>query len=294
MSYFEFAAAIIRQNHKTGVLLIKRQAQNSPRAAEFRRGSVGDRRKCIISAMNEKAYKLLALQEAIGNGEAKRLIDDGYVYVGDRRLTIARSELSADTTFKVERPKRIRALYEDKEMIAIDKPRGAESYSVEKRLGFKLIHRLDKETSGVLCLAKTDEFLLRAIDEFRRRKTTKRYLAVVSGTLAEERVINLPVLTFKGARARSAIDEKRGREAITIIKPLQIEGRRSLLEVAIPTGRAHQIRIHLAHIGLPILGDLVYGGKPYKRLMLHSVYIALLGREISAERPSEFAALFGA
>jgi 23S rRNA pseudouridine1911/1915/1917 synthase len=244
--------------------------------------------------MNEKAYKLLALQEAIGNGEAKRLIDDGYVYVGDRRLTIARSELSADTTFKVERPKRIRALYEDKEMIAIDKPRGAESYSVEKRLGFKLIHRLDKETSGVLCLAKTDEFLLRAIDEFRRRKTTKRYLAVVSGTLAEERVINLPVLTFKGARARSAIDEKRGREAITIIKPLQIEGRRSLLEVAIPTGRAHQIRIHLAHIGLPILGDLVYGGKPYKRLMLHSVYIALLGREISAERPSEFAALFGA
>ncbi|MDR0664825.1 MAG: RluA family pseudouridine synthase [Helicobacteraceae bacterium] len=244
--------------------------------------------------MNEKAYKLLAVQEAISNGEAKRLIDDGFVYVGGKRLEIARSELSVDTVFKIEKPKPIETLYEDDEMIAIDKPRGAESYAVEKRLGLKLVHRLDKETSGVLCLAKSDEFLQRAIDEFKRRKTIKRYLAVVNGAVTEERVINLPVLTFKGAQAKSVIDEKRGREAITIIKPLQFEGKRSLLEVAIPTGRAHQIRVHLSHIGLPILGDLRYGGKPYKRLMLHSVYISLLGREISAERPKEFVELFGA
>jgi 23S rRNA-/tRNA-specific pseudouridylate synthase len=244
--------------------------------------------------MNEKAYKLLAVQEGIGNGEAKRLIDDGFVFVDGKRLAIARSELSADTVFKVERPKPIATLHEDSEMIAIDKPRGFESYALEKRLGFKLVHRLDKETSGVLCLSKTDEFLLRAIEEFRQRKTIKRYLAVVAGAVAEEQVINLSVLTFKGVKARSVIDQKRGKEAITIIKPLQIENKRTLLEVTIPTGRAHQIRVHLAHIGLPILGDLIYGGKPYKRLMLHSAYISLLGREISSPRPSEFAALFGA
>ncbi|MDR2152516.1 MAG: RluA family pseudouridine synthase [Helicobacteraceae bacterium] len=243
--------------------------------------------------MNEKAYKLLAVQEGIGNGEAKRLIDDGFVYVGGKRLEIARSELSADTIFKVERPKPIVAIYEDKEIFAIDKPRGAESYAVEKRLGFKLIHRLDKETSGVLCFAKSDEFLRRAIDEFKQRKTVKRYLAVVNGAVAEERVIELPVLTFKGAKARSVIDEKRGQEAITIIKPLQYESGRTLLEAAIPTGRAHQIRVHLAHIGLPILGDNRYKGKPYKRLMLHSAYMSLLGREIIADRPIEFVDLFG-
>ncbi|MDR2638874.1 MAG: RluA family pseudouridine synthase [Helicobacteraceae bacterium] len=243
--------------------------------------------------MNEKAYKLLAVQEGVSNGEAKRLIDDGFVYIGGKRLTIARSELEADTVFQIERPKQVATLHEDDEMIAIDKPRGLESYALEKRLGFKLIHRLDKETSGVLCLSKTDDFLLRAIDEFRQRKTTKRYLAVVAGAVAEERVINLSVLTFKGSKAKSVIDQKRGKEAITIIKPLQIEGKRTLLEVTIPTGRAHQIRVHLAHIGFPVLGDAAYGGKPYKRLMLHSAYISLLGREISSPRPSEFAALFG-
>ncbi|MDR1912691.1 MAG: RluA family pseudouridine synthase [Helicobacteraceae bacterium] len=243
--------------------------------------------------MNEKAYKLLALQEAIGNGEAKRLIDDGYVYANGKRLTIARAEVSAETVFKVERPKPIATLYEDKEIKAIDKPRGAESYAIEKRLGLKLIHRLDKETSGVLCLAKTDDFLQKAIDAFRRREAIKRYLAVVEGVIAEERTIDLPVFTYKGAKARSVIDEKRGKSALSVIKPLQVEGKRTLLEVTIVTGRSHQIRVHLSHIGSPILGDLNYGGKPYKRLMLHAAYIAILGREIAAKRPIEFVDLFG-
>jgi RluA family pseudouridine synthase len=243
--------------------------------------------------MNEKAYKLLALQEGISNGEAKRLIDDGFVLTAGKRLDLARKELPADTKFKVEKQKPIETLYQDKDMLAIDKPRGFESYAIEKRLGLKLVHRLDKETSGVLCLAKTDEFLREAIEAFRKRETVKRYLAVVNGIIAEERTIDLPVFTFKGAKAKSVIDERKGKEAQTIIKPLQVDSGRTLLEIAIPTGRAHQIRIHLSHIGFPILGDTYYGGKPYNRLMLHSAFISLLGREITSDRPREFTVLFG-
>ncbi|GHS87893.1 putative RNA pseudouridine synthase [Campylobacterota bacterium] len=243
--------------------------------------------------MNEKAYKLLAAQEGVSNGEAKRLIDDGFVFVNGSRLTIARAEIDAATTFKVEKPKAVGKIFDDGDMTAIDKPRGMESYELEKRLKLKLIHRLDKETSGVLCFAKSDEFLAAAIAEFRALRVVKRYLAVVDKVVAEETTIEAPVLTFKGTKAKSVIDASRGKEAKTRIKPLLVEGRRTLLEVSIDTGRTHQIRVHLAHINMPILGDESYGGKPYKRLMLHSSFISLLGREISCEPPQEFTALFG-
>ncbi|MDR2906269.1 MAG: RluA family pseudouridine synthase [Helicobacteraceae bacterium] len=278
--------------------------------------------------MMEKAYKLLAAQLGVSNGEAKRLIDDGFVYSGGKRVAIARAEFDARVEFKVERPAEIRAIYEDDEMIAIDKPRGMESYDLERRIGAKiagarLIHRLDKETSGVLCFAKTDEFLERAIAAFKRREVVKKYLAAANKVIAEEAVIDAPIVTQKGEKARSfvlksalkdrAVDsrdrEDRGerggdrggksakkgnaKPAITRVKPLAVSGKRTLLEVLIETGRTHQIRAHLAHIGAPILGDTSYGGAPFKRLMLHAAFISLLGREISAPPPAEFNALFG-
>ncbi|MDR3347808.1 MAG: RluA family pseudouridine synthase [Helicobacteraceae bacterium] len=242
--------------------------------------------------MNEKAYKLLALQEGISNGEAKQLIDNGFVFVGGNKLTIARKEVERSVSFKVMRPKPPKPIAEDDELLAIDKPIGSESYALERQFGLKLIHRLDKQTSGVLLLAKNDEFLRRAIDEFKARRVEKRYLAVVGAIVSEEMTIDLPIYTQKGAKAKSVIDKRRGQEAITIAKPLRVANKRTLLELTIPTGRTHQIRVHLSHAGLPILGDEVYGGKAHSRLMLHSSFISLLGREIRAKTPSEFLALF--
>lgn len=242
--------------------------------------------------MNEKAYKLLAVQEGISNAQAKKLIDDGHVFLAGKKVKIARAEIPATSTLKVDKPKPPKTIYEDDRMLAIDKPRGEESYDLEKRFGLKLIHRLDKPTSGVLLFAKTDEFLAEAIEEFKAHRVEKKYLAVVEGIVPENLDIDLPVFTQKGSKAKSMVDKKRGLSAHTIAKPLQIEGKKTLLEVEIITGRTHQIRVHLAHMGYPIIGDEEYGGRAFKRLMLHSHYIALLGRTIKAPSPSEFNAIF--
>ncbi|GHV03801.1 putative RNA pseudouridine synthase [Campylobacterota bacterium] len=242
--------------------------------------------------MNDKAYKLLSRQEHISNGEAKRLIDDGLVFVAGKKLTIARKELESETVFKVSRQQNARVIFENDDLFALDKPIAAESYDLEKRFGHKLIHRLDKQTSGVLLLAKNGEFLTKAIAEFKAKTVVKKYLAVVEGIVAEELRIDLPIYTEKGSKARSVVDKKRGKEALTIATPLQVENRRTLLEVQIVSGRTHQIRVHLSHIGHPILGDESYGGKEYKRLMLHASFVSLLGYEIRSPTPTEFAVAF--
>ncbi|GHS85122.1 putative RNA pseudouridine synthase [Campylobacterota bacterium] len=238
--------------------------------------------------MTEKAYKLLAAQQRISNGEAKKLIDNGLVMCGGKKLTIARKELESGVVFTLIEQKKPTVITQDGELLAVDKPIGVDSYDLERQFGLKLVHRLDKPTSGVLLLAKTDEFLAAAIAEFKKRSVVKKYLAVVEGMVAEEAKIDQPIFTQKGAKARSIVDKKRGSEAITTIKPLLVVGKHTLLEVGIETGRTHQIRVHLAHIGLPVLGDDIYGGKAYKRLMLHASFISILGREITAPTPAEF------
>lgn len=242
--------------------------------------------------MNEKAYKLLAVQENISNAQAKKLIDDGHVFLGEKKVTIARAEIPATSTLRVDKPKPPKIIFEDADLMAINKPRGEESYDLEKRFGQKLIHRLDKQTSGVLLFAKNDEFLAQAIAAFKKGEVVKKYLAVVEGIVAETLDIDLPVFTEKGSKAKSTVDKKRGLPAHTIARPVQVEGKKTMLEVEIPTGRTHQIRVHLSHAGFPILGDEQYGARPFKRLMLHASYISLLGREISAPTPPEFNMIF--
>ncbi len=242
--------------------------------------------------MTEKAYKLLAAQENISNNEAKRLIDDGFVYAHNKKIAIARALIPAKTHFKVEWPRPITTLFEDDRLLAIDKPAGQESYDLEKKFGHKLIHRLDKPTSGVILMAKTEAFLAEAIEAFKAQRVKKSYLAAVSGVVAEAFTVDLPVWTEKGTKAISRIDPKRGQPAVTIATPYRVSGKKSLLSVEIPTGRTHQIRVHLAHAGYPIIGDERYGGRPYKRLMLHAHTIALLGYTLSAPEPGEFRHLF--
>ena len=236
----------------------------------------------------EKAYKLLAVQEGLSNGAAKKLIDDGYVFVGTRKVNVARAELDADTRFKVLKPEALEVLLDEGGLLAVNKPWGVESYDLEKRLGATLIHRLDKGTSGVLLLARNEEVRLQAVEEFRLQKVYKEYIAVVSGVVAEEAEIDLPVLTERGKRgAKSRIDPK-GKPAKTRIEPMELIGKKSLVRCIITTGRTHQIRVHLSHLGHPIVGDTLYGGKSARRMMLHALQVKLLGREITAPLPQDF------
>src|SRR5680860_1883315 len=112
--------------------------------------------------MAEKAYKLLAAQENISNRAAKDLIDRGVVYAGGKKITVARGEINGDTTFKINKIEKPKVIYEDEDIIAVDKPAFLTSEEVERQFDANLLHRLDKETSGVLLLTKNEAFHNRA------------------------------------------------------------------------------------------------------------------------------------
>jgi 23S rRNA-/tRNA-specific pseudouridylate synthase len=238
-------------------------------------------------AKKEKAYKLLAIQEGISNRAAKDLIDRGIVFVGNKRVQIARGELDVKSKFKVQKIEKIKKIFEDENIIAVDKPVFLNSEEVSKKLGYSLLNRLDKETSGVLLLVKNEEFQKKAIKEYKEQRVLKEYIAWVEGKVTDEIEIDKPILTIKKGKAYSKIS-KDGKEALSMVEPLMIEGNSSKVKVTIKTGRTHQVRVHLKSIAHPVIGDTQYGGKPYKRIMLHSSKTELLGYSFVSQEPIEF------
>lgn len=232
-----------------------------------------------------KAYKILALRENISNREAKQMLDLGLVYSNDKKLR-ASDEVSERIPLKIIRLEEPSILYQDSKILAINKPNMLDITMLEKRFSdYSLLHRLDKPTSGVILLGKKDsEFYNLALEKFKNKEVYKEYLALVSGIVAEKMVINKPISTTKNHYAKSRIDLKHGKSAISEIEPLKLIGKNTLLKVVIKTGRTHQIRIHLSSINHPILGDSIYGGRAYKRLMLHSYKISLLDYTFCADK----------
>ncbi|TLD99280.1 RNA pseudouridine synthase [Helicobacter muridarum] len=229
-----------------------------------------------------KAYKLLSIQEGISTNKAKNLIDSGVVQVNGVRLEIARTLLGRGTKFKIIEPKQY-IIFEDFNIIVIDKPYGIESYELQNQYApYKLINRLDRDTSGVILLAKNEETRLKAIDEFKAQRVDKIYYALVDGKISEEREITSNISVESRQTSKRAILSEFGIKACTIIKPLAIIGNKSLLEICIPTGKTHQIRIHLASIKFPIIGDVRYNkthSRKAKRLMLHCHKTSIFGNE---------------
>ena len=238
--------------------------------------------------MEEKAYKLLAVQEGITNRSAKDLIDKGLVYSQGKKVVMARALMDARSRFRVEKVESIKKIFEDKNLIAVNKPAFLTSEQISKKLKTPLLHRLDRETSGVLLLVKNEEFQKKAIEEFRKMEVLKEYIALVSGRVAESFEVNKPIMVIKkNGTVFSRISEN-GKEAISLVEPLEVEGKFSKVKVVIKTGRTHQVRVHLSESGHSIVGDRKYGGKNAKRVMLHSHKIALLGYEFEADVPKDF------
>ena len=194
-------------------------------------------------------------------------------------------------------------LFADSECLVVDKPSGISvlrDRSGQENLfaqlqehypDAKLVHRLDKGTSGVLLLAKTHNFRKSASKLFENRQVVKFYVAVVDGRFPQGKTytINLPLRRGRKSRFRVAglrsniessthgwtIDSQEGLESITRVRALQHGPQRSLLLLKPQTGRTHQLRVHLAWIGHPIVGDSLYGApkstsQSNSRLMLHS------------------------
>ena len=172
-------------------------------------------------------------------------------------------------------------------------------YCPEKTLAdFGLVaHRLDRETSGVVILAKTPEVQDFLKKQFNARTTKKTYFAIVQGEpkLAEAR-IDLPLKRDLKRPTTFRVDPN-GKEAETFSKVLKSDGNYSLVELHPTTGRTHQLRVHMKYIGHPILGDIVYGDEKAKRLYLHAnkLEITLPSGErkiFEAKLPEEFLDVF--
>ena len=237
---------------------------------------------------------------------------------------------------KAERPAPAREfpiLLEDEHLIALDKPAGVAvhggsgvSFGVIEQLRqarpaskfLELVHRLDRETSGILLVAKKRSALTHLQDQFRERETGKTYLALVTGTWpANKKVIDLPLHKYLQADGERRVrvttaDDPDGMRSITLVKVRSTVPARtaqglpamSLLEVTIKTGRTHQIRVHLASQGHGIVGDDKYGDfdlnkrlqkQGMKRMFLHAWRLQfnhpLTGERVQliAELPPELA-----
>jgi 23S rRNA pseudouridine955/2504/2580 synthase len=270
----------------------------------------------------------------IRSGEVRvnkgRAAADTRVAAGDV-VRLPPMRISESVAEKLDKPAPARefpVLFEDEHLIAIDKPAGVAvhggsgvSFGVIEQLRqarpgaklLELVHRLDRETSGILLVAKKRSALLKLQDQFRERETGKTYLALVAGAWpANKKVIDLPLhkyLQADGERRVKVVsrDDPDGMRSITLVKVKDVIPAKagihgpgfSLLEVTIKTGRTHQIRVHLASAGYPIAGDDKYGNfdlnkslqkQGLKRMFLHAWRLQF-DHPASGERIELFAAL---
>ncbi len=228
---------------------------------------------------------------------AKDLIDDGYVTLDGRPIGKPATKLSGDELVSVLIPPArphlvepedvdLHVIYQDDDLAAIDKPPGMTAHPtatlrtgtvVNALLGRMdlskersmdpgddayrpgIVHRLDKDTSGVMVIAKHDEAHRELSAAFKKRLTEKAYVAIAVGSLPEEMHVDAPIGRHPVDRQRMTVGGSNAKTASTIVRVLaRVPG--FVLVRALPhSGRTHQIRVHLAHLGAPILGDVVYG-----------------------------------
>ena len=214
----------------------------------------------------------------------------------------AQIELTAPEPIESQKPP---VIYEDENVIVFNKPNGMLSikkgdYSPESAIEDwgEIVHRLDRDTSGVIIVAKNFATKAKLQKQFQERKTHKTYYAIVEGIPKQPHaIINVP-LARNLKKPTTFMPDTKGREAITEYRVIQQGQKRTLVELKPKTGRTHQLRIHMAHIGTPILGDPVYNpnGAKADRMYLHaqSLEITIPGKEhgerktFTAELPEDF------
>ena len=210
--------------------------------------------------------------------------------------------------------------YEDAHLIVVDKPAGLTAHpapghpdktlvnavlalcpdlqGIGGSIRPGIVHRLDKDTSGLMVVAKNERAHKRLAAQLKRRAFTKAYIALVHGSVSPaEAVIEAPIGRANSDRKRMAIVQG-GRDAVTRYRVTQRFPAHTLVEVRPTTGRTHQIRVHFASLGYPLVGDATYG-KPNPRLNRHFLHASVLGfrhpaddeyREFSAPLPAELQA----
>ena len=241
----------------------------------------GTRIDAYISKIDEK-YSRTAVQ---------RLIEEEKIKVNGKKTKASYKVQEGDEIeIQEEEPKEIslkaqniplEVIYEDNDIIVINKPKGMVVHPANGNLDGTLVnavmaickdslsgiggeirpgivHRLDKDTSGIIIVAKNDKAHINLSEQIKNHEVKKTYIALVRGAIKENNAtINMPIGRSKNDRKKMAVDSK-GKNAVTHFEVLKRYDKYTLLKVNIETGRTHQIRVHLSHIGYPIIGDEVY------------------------------------
>ena len=284
--------------------------------------SQGRRLDKFLAGHFEKDFSRVFLQKLLKKG--KVLLNGGIpkrhqkVSAGETvEITIPEPEESIILAQKIP----LKIVYEDKHLLVVNKPQGMVTHPAPGNYTGTLVnallahckdlsgiggvskpgivHRLDKGTSGLLLVAKTDDAHKKLAKQFKDKTTRRVYLALVDGNVElDNGIIELPIGRSTGDRKKMAVkfDDESSREAITRYKVIKRFGDFTLLECSLGTGRTHQIRVHLSYIGHPILGDEKYGTKGnFKMPMLHAATIGFIHPatkkfvEFSSKPPKEMA-----
>ena len=144
-----------------------------------------------------------------------------------------------------------------------------------------IIHRIDKDTSGLICIAKNDNAHRFLSDQLKNHTMNREYIALVCGNIRENNgIVDLPIGRNKQDRKRMTVDRVNGKEAVTYFKVVERFNDYTLIECKLKTGRTHQIRVHMAFIGYPVEGDTLYkrrASKLYKNgQLLHAFRLTLI------------------
>ena len=251
--------------------------------------------KEYIVSQEEKGKRLdtyiPSVDTDITRTSAQRLIEDGNILVNGKNAKVSYKIQENDKiSVEIPEPKQIELkaqdipieiIYEDSDIIVVNKPKGMVVHPAngnpdgtlvnaimaickdslsgiggEIRPG--IVHRIDKDTSGLLIVAKNDNAHVKMSEQIKNHEVKKTYIALVRGIFKEnEATIDMPIGRSTSDRKKMAVN-KNGKNAITHIKVLKRFDKYTLLQVNIETGRTHQIRVHLSHIGYPIVGDYTY------------------------------------
>jgi 23S rRNA pseudouridine1911/1915/1917 synthase len=270
----------------------------------------------------ERLDRAVAARAEVGSRSlAERLIADGAVLVdGERRLKSHRLEGGEEVVVELPEPEgplepeamELDVVLEDEHLLVVDKPAGVVVHPAgghrsgtlvqgllahdvaggdEDRPG--IVHRLDRDTSGLLVVARSDEAHERLQELIRRREVERRYLALVRGApRSRTGRIEAPIGRDRFDRSRHSLDTATPREAVTWFEVVELLGPRALLALRLETGRTHQIRVHLEAVELPVCGDPVYGvagDLGLERQFLHAAGLAFrhpfTGEPIEVESP---------
>ena len=253
--------------------------------------------------MDDRLDRVVCYKFQLTRSQAQKLIKQNSILVDGKIINNPKVKVSLSSILELKEDKKfisgskklnIEVIYENEDFLCINKPSGLavqdgpgieyslSTYLSDNRSSLKdigglqrygLVHRLDKDTTGALLIAKNQESFKQLTLLFKERRIHKTYFALVHGKLDKELKLEFPLgRNPKNRMKRSVL--RNGKESITFLKPIAlIDNKFTLIKAKPRTGRMHQIRVHLKYINRPIVGDRIYGKDNQKHFFLHSASV---------------------